>query len=177
MKLFIYLFAAMLFVALTQSCIDNKRAKNFNDKTLVDEGGIAFIKNGIESGMTEIKASTLAETTSKNNRVVNFAKMMIADHTKVGDGLIKMENDKMMDKGDAINADHQKMIADLAAKSGADFDKAYMTMMVDDHKKAVQLFTDASFNKNQTIQDFAKKNLAGIQMHLDSAKAINASLK
>ena len=177
MRLSVYLFAILLFALVVQSCVDNKRAKNYNDKTLVDEGGLSFIKNGIEGGLTEIKASTIAQTTSKNMRVVNFAKMMITDHTSAGNELMKVESSKLMDKVDTISGDHQQMIAALAARSGADFDKAYMKMMIDDHKKTIQLFTDASYNTSQTIQNFAKKNLPVIRMHLDSANAIYTSLK
>jgi len=37
-----------------QSCIDNWKAKYYNEKTLVDDGGVTLIKNGLEGGLTEI---------------------------------------------------------------------------------------------------------------------------
>ena len=69
------------------------------------------------------------------------------------------------------------MIDSLSKKTGADFDKAYIAMMVKDHEAAVDLFKEQSNDKNQTIQDFARKTLPTIEMHLDKAKDIEASLK
>jgi putative membrane protein len=69
------------------------------------------------------------------------------------------------------------LIDSLAKKTGADFDKAYIAMMVADHKEAEELFADQVDDKNQTIQDFARTTLPVIQHHLDKAKEIAAGLK
>jgi putative membrane protein len=177
MKKLVYLLSGIIVACIVQSCQDSRHAKNYNDKTLTDDGGLAFIKNGLEGGLTEIKASSLAKTNSTNQRVINFARMMIADHTLAGDELKKIEAAKMVDAHDTINMEHQKMIASLSSKSGVNFDKAYMEMMIADHEKAVALFTDATGNTSNLIQNFSRKTLPVIQMHLDSAKAIEASLK
>jgi len=177
MKKFIYPVLGLALALSVQSCIDNEKAKIYQEKTLVDDGGVALIRNGLEGGMTEIKASALAEANSKNPRVISFAKMMIADHTKADSALKAMEFDKMITEEDTISGDHKVMIDSLAKKSGADFDKAYIAMMIHDHEGAVDLFTEQSNDKNKTIQDFARQTLPTIEMHLDSAKAINESLK
>ncbi|MGN6640118.1 MAG: DUF4142 domain-containing protein, partial [Mucilaginibacter sp.] len=57
------------------------------------------------------------------------------------------------------------------------FDKAYMEMMVDGHKEAVDLFRQGKENRANAVQNFAAEYLPTIGMHLDSAKAILASLK
>jgi len=49
-------------------------------------------------------------------------------------------------------------------------------MMIHDHKEAIDLFKDASDDKNQTIQDFARQTLPTIEQHLEMAKNIDASL-
>jgi putative membrane protein len=177
MKKLIYPVLGLAIAFSVASCMDNNKAKNYQEKTLVDDGGVALIKHGIEGGLTEIKASTLAEKNSQNPRVISFAKMMIADHTKADSALKAMEFDKMITESDTISGDHEVMIDSLSTKTGAAFDKAYMEMMVKDHEGAEDLFYEQTNDKNQTIQDFAKATLPTIQMHLDSAKAIAASLK
>jgi putative membrane protein len=102
---------------------------------------------------------------------------MIADHTKADSTIRWLEDDKLITEKDTISAEHLAMIDTLSHKTGADFDRAYIEMMVHDHEGAVDLFTEETNDKNQTIQDFARKTLPTIQMHLDSAKAIAASLK
>lgn len=164
-------------VAVFASCMGNQKAKNYNEKSLVDQGGLDFIHTGIVVGMTEIQASIIAKTKSKNLRIVKFADMMIMDHTAAGDSLKKIEADKYVDKTDTISPDTKKKLDSLQNLSDGAFDKAYMQMMVIDHQKAVQLFTSATTDKVAAIQAFAKRTLPKIQMHLDSATAIDASLK
>jgi len=178
MKKALHLLLACFIIIGMQSCMDNRHAKNYNDKTLVDDGGLSFIKDGLEGGMTEIKASKLAKANSSNPRIISLADMMITDHTQAGGELKKIEAAKLVDaRGDTISMDHQKQIEALKDKKGAEFDKAYIEMMVADHEKAIELFTEATGNTSNLIQNFSRKTLPTIRMHLDSAKAIAASLK
>jgi len=177
MKKFIYPVLGLAIAFSVQSCMDNYKAKYLNEKTLVDDGGTTLIKNGFEGGLTEIKASQLAATNSQNADVKSFAQMMITDHSKANKILDSLETDKMITEKDTISAEHQELIDSLAKKTGAEFDKAYLEMMVKDHEEAVELFADQVDDKNQTIQDFARATLQVIQKHLDDAKKLEASLK
>src|SRR3569833_2190328 len=62
MKNLVYIFAALLFLIVTESCQD-RPGKNYN-KENQEFDGAKFIKDGIEGSMTEIKASGLAITNS-----------------------------------------------------------------------------------------------------------------
>ena len=177
MKKLIYPVLGLAFVLSVSSCMDEWKAKYWQEKTIIDDGGVSLIQNGLEGGMTEIKASTLALSISQNADVKSFAQMMITDHSKADSALKAMEFDKLLTEKDSISGEHQELIDSLATKTGADFDKAYIAMMIQGHKEAEDLFTDASDDKNQTIQDFARATLPTIQMHLDKAKAIAAGLK
>ena len=180
MKNIFYLSAIALLALSTTACNDNKRAKNFNEKTLVDDQALGFIKGAHEAGMTEIKAATVAQSKSQNPRVINFAKMMIADHSSMDKDLIKLADDKYVNlkaATDTLNPDHQMMIAGMTKLSGPAFDKAYMQMMVQDHSKVVEMFKDVTNNTNKAVNKLAEKSIPKLLAHLDSAKAINASLK
>src|ERR1700744_1611453 len=177
MKKLIYPVLGLALMLSVQSCMDNYKAKYLNEKTLVDDGGTTLIKNAYEGGLTEIEASKLAATNSQNPAVKDFAQMMITDHSKVNHTLDSLEQDKMITEKDTINAEHQEMIDSLAKKTGPEFDKAYMAMMLAGHKEAEELFADQVDDKNQTIQDFVSATLPVIQKHLEKAKEISASLK
>lgn len=176
MKKLLYALSCAAISTLIASCA-YKQATNYNNETNADQEGLAFIQNGLEGGLTEIKASGLAITNSSNPRVLSLAKMMINDHTNAGNQLEKIKADKDVMAEDRINTPHMEMIHALSEKKGADFDKAYVQMMVDDHENAVELFAAATRNNSPEIEDFAKKTLPTIQMHLDSSKAVLASLK
>lgn len=177
MKKLIYTALGFAFLLSIQSCLDEGKGKYMNEKTLVDDGGIALIHGGLEGGMTEIKASTLAEKNSTNPQVLDLAKMIIADHTAADSTLLWMEHDKLMTEKDTISGEHQELIDSLSTKTGAAFDKAYIAMMIKDHEEAIDLFTEQSDDKNQTIQDFARATLPKLKGHLDKAKEIAASIK
>lgn len=180
MKNIIYLSAfALLALSATTACNDNKKSKNYNQKTEADSDGLAFIKQVNEAGMTEVQAATVAQSKSKNPRVIRFAKMMIDDHTAMGEKLKELaaNNDvPIKSAADTLSVEHQQMINGISKLSGAAFDKAYMQMMVADHGKVVELFKVATNNQTKTIDNFAEKSLPVMLKHLDSAKAINSSL-
>ncbi len=177
MKKFIYPVLGLAIAFSVQSCMDNYKAKYLNEKTLVDDLGGSLIKNGLEGGMTEIAASNLALNHSTNPQVVDFAKMMITDHTKADSTLKWMEEDKMITEKDEINAEHRELLDSLGKKSGVEFDKAYIEMMVKGHEEAAELFKEASDDKNQTIQEFARQTLPTIESHLEKAKELASTLK
>jgi len=91
--------------------------------------------------------------------------------------LKKIEKDKLVPETDSLNTDHTEKIKALSAKTGAAFDKAYIQMMIADHTDAIKLFTNASQNTDIEVRNFAAKTLPTLKMHLDSATAINSSLK
>jgi putative membrane protein len=67
---------------------------------------------------------------------------------------------------------------DLNKKSGKDYDKSFMKMMVSDHQKVIDAFEKASKDaKDADVKSWVDKTLPTLRKHLDSAKAINSSLK
>jgi len=177
MKKLIYPVLGLALMFSVQSCMDNYKAKYLNEKTLVDDGGVALIQNGLEGGMTEIEASKIALKNSQNQKVIGFANEMITDHSKANQVLDSIKDDKMLTEKDTISGEHKVILDSLKTKTGAAFDRAYISMMIHDHEEAIDLFKDASDDKNQTIQDFARQTLPTIEDHLKMAKDIDASLK
>jgi putative membrane protein len=175
MKNLTCLSAIVILLSIT-SCGD-KKAKNFNEETKVDSQGAKFISAANEAGVTEIKAAMIAQNNSKNLRVISFAKMLIVDHTKAGQDLKLIALSKNVTVVDTMTQVHKTTLGSLMQQTGSAFDKAYMQMMLADHEKAIQLFHDGAENTDKNLQDFATKTTPVLKMHLDSAKAINASLK
>ena len=69
-------------------------------------------------------------------------------------------------------------IKKLSEKSGKEFDRDYMSMMVKDHQDDVDKFEKMSKDGNDAdLKAFATKTLPILRAHLDSAKAINDALK
>lgn len=144
----------------------------------VDANDAKFVTTAAADGMAEVDAGKLAQQKATSPRVKGFADMMVKDHTKAGDELMALAKKKNIVCPTGPTKEQQDKAADLAKKSGKDFDKAYVDAMVDGHEKAVKLFTDASQNcKDADLKAFATNTLPTLKMHLDSIKAIKASWK
>jgi putative membrane protein len=167
-----------LFALVTlQACQSNRQASNVS-KAVVDDNDLLFIKSGEESTLASVKASGLAIANSKNQRVIQFAKLMIDDHTMLADDFKKLKIDNAIQDSVAISPMHQQIINDLDAKRAGAFDRAYIQLVINDHTEQIALYkTAGSDKKNTSIADFANKMLPGLQAHLDTAKFISTILK
>ncbi|OQP39895.1 hypothetical protein A4H97_16885 [Niastella yeongjuensis] len=146
--------------------------------TTVDDKTHTFMNDAAVGGMTEVEVSKLASERAMNPRVKGFAEMMVRDHSAANDELKTIARGKNVNLPAELggkNADH---VTDLSKKKGADFDKAYMKMMVSDHKDVVDAFEKtAKDGTDPDVKTFASQKLPTLRMHLDSAKAIEKSLK
>ncbi|MFI5162574.1 MAG: DUF4142 domain-containing protein [Sphingobacteriales bacterium] len=169
---YLLLLALPLFFAI-QSC--NNQQKTKDDK--IDATGATFIKSVDEAGRAEIKAATVAQSTSKNPRIVSFANKLVTD---LNNSLQKLQDLKIaaaITAPNGISAAHQKTIDSISKLSGIQFDQAYMKTAVANNGKIVILFVDASQNKASVIDTFARRGIPVMQAHLDSARKISALLK
>lgn len=177
MKQLICLVFGLAAIVLVQSCQSNKRANNYNDKALVDDSVSLFLKNSTEESLMAVKASGLAISNSKNQRVIQFAKTMIDDHTRLTDELKQLQADDSVKVTDKLNVIHQQIIANLEQKKAAEFDKAYLEIIVAQDGQEMNHFKAATQAKSLNVVEFAKKGISLLQTHLDSAKTINDNLK
>ncbi|MDB5487287.1 MAG: hypothetical protein JWQ58_1002 [Reyranella sp.] len=117
----------------------------------------------------EIDSSKLAQTKSKSETVLSFAKMMVTDH---GDAAIKFKqaitDAKLTAPADKPDAKHQAILDDLAKKDGPAFDKAYIEAQTTAHQETVALFQAyAKSGDNTRMKQFAHALLPTLQKHLD----------
>ncbi len=177
MKKITILCAALCLIVAIQACHDGRKAKNFNQKTGMDDQGVKFVMNAHEAGLAEIKASTVAEQRSANPQIQNFAKMMISDHTAAGNELDTIAEHNRVSVTDSLTTEHTIAIANISKLSGAAFDKAYIQLMVTDHNKVIDMFRHANENTSATLHNFSDKITPKLKMHLAEANKICATLK
>jgi len=144
---------------------------------IVDQEDSLFAAKAAAGNLAEIEMGNLAIKNGKSKRVKNFGLMMVKDHGKANTKLMAMATAKKLTLPTEPGADEQKMLALLAKKSGNDFDKAYVNMMIEDHKNDVSDFTAASTKiQDPDIKAYAKKTLPVLQKHLDAINAIHDSM-
>jgi putative membrane protein len=141
-----------------------------------DKDATNFVMKAAGGGMMEVELGKVAQEKAKNQRVKDFGGMMVTDHSAANDELKGLASSKNITIPSTLPPDEQKHLDMLKSKSGADFDKAYTNMMVEDHKKDIAEFKKASETcTDADIKNFAAKTLPTLQKHLDSIQAIHHS--
>ncbi|PWT97035.1 MAG: DUF4142 domain-containing protein [Bacteroidetes bacterium] len=143
----------------------------------LQEDSKKFVKEAAGGGMMEVELGKMAQVNGQSQRVKDFGAMMVNDHTRINNELKTLANGRSLAVDDSLPSKMKKEMDDLHKKRGADFDKAYMKMMVDDHEKDIKAFEKAGKNlRDADVKDFASRNLPTLQAHLDSAKVVRKSL-
>ncbi|TWF42686.1 putative membrane protein [Chitinophaga polysaccharea] len=154
-------------------------AKDLNEIAKpVDENSSKFAVDAANGGMMEVAMGKLAQEKASNARVKAFGAMMVTDHTKAGDQLKELAGKKNIALPAELSTQEKNHLDDLGKKSGKDFDKSYIDMMVDDHDKDVKEFEKASSDlTDPDLKTWATSTLPTLKVHQDSARVIQKALK
>ena len=162
----------------TTTTIDSSNASmNSNTTPIVGEDS-AFVMEAAMGGMMDVQGGTVAQQKAMNQRVKDFGSMMVTDHSQANNELKSLVSSRGIMLPDSLGNKMQKDLAELSKLDGKKFDSKYVSEMVEDHKKDVQLFQQ----KAQTINDpdlknWVNKTLPVLQKHLDSIQAIAKDIK
>lgn len=155
----------------------NENMMDSTNTTKMDDDA-TFAVEAANGGMMEVKASELAKTNATSPALKDFAAMMVNDHTAANNQLKSLAAAQNITLPASLGTDMQKNYDDLAAKKGADFDKAYADMMQSDHNKTIDKFQDEANNgKNMAIKDFATKTIPTLKMHKAKIDALVNGMK
>lgn len=190
-SIFLFFIASSLMVACNDSASDSvEKADSINDEKQdtstsaaptaiqTDQATTDFLVKAADGGIAEVNAAKLAQDKGTNAGVKRFAAMMVQDHTGANTEVKKLAAARNVTIPETPSEDNQKKAAKLAEKTGKNFDKDFMDMMVDDHKKTIDLFEDIQKKSTDTeVKNFVTNTLPALRTHLDSAQAIRKALK
>lgn len=138
----------------------------------------AFLTEAAQGGMAEVELGKLASQKAQNAEVKKFGQMMVTDHTAANNELKTLAGKKNVTVPTDIGAKHKSDMDSMSKLSGAEFDKEYVEMMVDDHEEDVSKFQkQADSATDPDVKAFAMKTLPTLKKHLEAIKAIQAKMK
>jgi putative membrane protein len=138
----------------------------------VDSSDADFLKKAAAGGEAEVELGKLASEKASDPQVKKFGQTMVRDHSKVNNELSKLARRKDVDVPSSLEDKDQKEKDRLSKLSGADFDRAYMKLMVSDHEKDVSEFEKmAKKAKDPDVRSFASSKLPKLKEHLNMAKS------
>ena len=173
-------------VAFT-ACNSNKTedskevAEEQNEATLDTtalEDDSEFAVAAADGGMMEVKLGELAKMNAASADVKKFGEMMVTDHSKANDELKALAAQKNITLPATLSDDKQKKYDELAEKKGKEFDKAYVSFMVDDHKEDINEFEEAGNDaKDPDVKAWAAGKVPTLKHHLETAEALHEKVK
>ena len=160
-------------VSTTMSDTDGMNHNMASDTSAVKSDTRDFINEAATGGMMEVELGNIAAKNAASDKVKEFGKLMVEDHTKINNQLKDLASGKNIQLPASVTNDQQDDIDKLNKETGSDFDKDYVSMMVDDHKKDIDAFKDAADKATDPdIKAFITNTIPILQKHLNAIEAI-----
>lgn len=157
----------------------SQRAKAVTADVDLNGDAKVFTLAAATGGMMELEAAGVALKKSKNKSVKEFASRMLKDHGAANTELKGIAEVKGLQLAQTLPTEMAGHLAELNGLADRAFDVQYMRMMINDHEKTVQLFTEGAGLADPQLKAFAIKTLPVIRQHYQSAveigKRINIS--
>jgi putative membrane protein len=147
-------------------------------QTSSKEDASKFLVDSYENGLYEVQLSNLAATNALSPEVKTIASTLVIAHSKINAKIQFIARKMNFVLPDAVNSDHHQALQDFNSLRNADFDKKYIDVIVDGHKKSVDNYKSAYKNlKPGETKTFAAQTLPLIEQHLDMAKKVQKDIK
>ena len=132
-----------------------------------------FIFDAASSNLMEVRLGQLAQSKATNQAVKQFGQQMVTDHTNLQNQLTATISQNGGQFKPGMTDDHQKEVDRLDKLSGAEFDRQYMTAMVQHHQRDVATFQSQSQSaRSNEARQIIAAGLPVLQRHLTMANQI-----
>jgi putative membrane protein len=137
----------------------------------------SFAQEAAMGGMAEVELGKLAQQNAQNDDVKQFGARMVQDHTAANEKLMPILTAENMTVPQQLDEKHRKTMERLSKMRGAEFDRAYMREMVEDHDTDVKKFRQqAQHGSDADLKTFAQNTLPVLEQHQKMAHDISKSL-
>lgn len=120
-----------------------------------------FLMMAAKDGMKEVQMGQMAAKEGQSAEVKKMGSQIAADHTKANEQLMAIATKK------GIKPDTKHKMDKMSKTDMANFDQAWLAMMVNDHQKDIAAFQrQAQQGTDPELKAFAKKTTPVLQKHL-----------
>jgi putative membrane protein len=136
-----------------------------------------FMMDAAMGGMEEVEMGRLAASNATDADVKAFGQRMVDDHTKANDQLKQVAQTKGVTLPTDMSKSQHSDMDKLSKMTGANFDHAYVKMMVKDHKKDVADFSkESKSGSDSDVKSFASTTLPTLQDHLKMVQDLSTKM-
>ena len=130
-----------------------------------------FVEFAAQTDMMEANLGQLAANAASSQQVKDYASTLVTEHTTDYGQLSTAAKQANLNVPNAIDTEHNKMLAPFQKLKRAAFDHKYAQEMVTGHTKAIEIYKkEASDGQNDALKAYAQTALPVLEKHLTGAK-------
>ena len=130
-----------------------------------------FLQDAAIGGIEEVELGKMAVQKAAADQVRQLGQRIAGDHTQGNEQLQSLAQAKGLSLPPRLDAKHQKEVDRLQKLSGAEFDRAYIKLMVEDHQKDIREFRRiVEHGADADVKSFAAATLPKLHDHLAIAR-------
>jgi putative membrane protein len=136
-----------------------------------------FIFDAASSNLLEIRLGQLAQSKAVNASVKQFGQQMVTDHNNLQTQLTAIVSKTGTDFKPGMNDEDEKEVERLDKLSGTEFDRQYMTSMIQHHQQDVAEFQSMSSSaRSAEARQIATTGLPVLQRHMTMATQVGSQV-
>src|SRR5213594_866767 len=148
-----------------------------DNKTVLSDSDKNFLMKAEKDNIAEQEIGCFAAEKTQNKDVKDYDQMLVDDHTKALNDLVDLMNKKGMAQPNGLPKVEHDAMNKLNGLSGADFDREFINMMVEDHQKAVSEFRqEKDMAQDKDVKSYADNVLPVLEKHLQKAQELQRNL-
>src|SRR5918993_603190 len=132
----------------------------------------AFITEAMQGDNSEVAIGQLAQAQGTSQKVKDFGRLLVEDHGSHKEELKTLAGAADVPVTDEPSAEGKANLERLKALSGADFDKQFKAMMIEDHTKDIAKYERQAASSDPQTAALAQKTLPTLRKHLDAANGL-----
>jgi len=130
-----------------------------------------FIREAAADNTLEIRLAQVAEQKTTDTGVRQLAKRVLEDHTAMQNRWLSLASRNGMNLKPGMGPRHMKKVKRLEKTPTTEFDKAYLTMLIQNNQDYVEYFQKEGRATNSAqVRNLAANDLPTLQQHLSQAK-------
>jgi len=179
-------FSALFFAVSCEKKSENQEATNtdttasqskMEEKKGLTDDDKDFMSKAAEGGMLEVELGKLAHQKAMKKDVKDYGHMLMTQHEEANNELKQLASAKNVTLPDSLSSHNKDKVKKLSETKASEFDKKYISDMVDDHKDDISEFENAGQKtEDAELKAWIEKTLPHLKHHLAEAQRIDSMM-
>ena len=132
-----------------------------------------FLYNALRGNNAEIMLGNLAADRGRSQGVRDYGRTLANDHTQARNEVLDVGRRFGIRPTREVTPEARELRDRLASMRGRDFDREFISHMVDDHRKDIDEFRDEAREHHGAVSDLAARQLPTLREHLRTARSLD----